>query len=438
MKKVLFLICAASIFCACKQICPVEPPVDPQDTTKVIPPDTSTVTPPDTTTTSDSSMRQPKPMTFATVDEQLAYRTNEFTFNLTSLVCANPDKPNIILSPLSASLMLGMVMNGADGETLAQMQQALGFEGLTQAQINEWYKNLIERLPALDTVTTVRIANSIWVDNGFPVKQAYIDVNRQYFHATADNVNMADPATADLINQWAADNTNDLIKKVVESRDIANCVMVLANALYFKSKWLNPFDPSNTHKSDFDPLAGSRIKIDMMSDDIYGYYADIPEGQLLEMDYKGSKYCMDVLLPAKGADIRQVVAGLTTDSWNDMLSQLQYDQVWVRFPKFKLKYNRTLTDDLKAAGMPKALSTAAEFPYVSDIPVFLSWVKQACCLAVDEDGTEAAAVTIGGYEATGMGPDKAFIIDRPFFLVIREKQQGNILFTAMITNPEAE
>jgi len=110
----------------------------------------------------------------------------------------------------------------------------------------------------------------------------------------------------------------------------------------------------------------------------------------------------------------------------------------VRFPKFKLKYNRTLTDDLKAAGMPKALSTAAEFPYVSDIPVYLSWVKQACCLAVDEDGTEAAAVTIGGYEATGMGPDKEFIVDRPFFLVIREKQQGNILFTAMITNPEAE
>ena len=428
-KQLLFILLAASLFCACKPVT-TNPPVNPQDTTKV--------TPPDTTTSQDGTMRQPKPMSFATAEEQLAYRTNEFTFNLTSLICANPDKANIILSPLSASLMLGMVMNGADGETLTQMQQALGFEGLTQAQINEWYKNLIEMLPSLDTVSTVKIANSIWVHNGFPVKPAYIDLNRQYFHATADNVNMKDAATADRINQWAADNTNDLIKKVVSADDIANCVMILANALYFKSKWLEPFDPTNTHKSDFDPLSGSRIKPDMMTGDMMARYANTAAGQLLEMDYKDRKYCMDVLLPERGKDIRQVVANLTADDWNAMLEQLYYTDVWVTFPKFKLKYNRTLTEDLKAAGMPKALSVAAEFPHVSDIPTYLSWVKQACYLAVDESGTEAAAVTIGGYEATGVGPEIDFRVDRPFFLVIREKQHGNILFTAMITNPEAE
>ncbi|MBR0309814.1 MAG: hypothetical protein IJQ97_02900, partial [Paludibacteraceae bacterium] len=170
--------------------------------------------------------------------------------------------------------------------------------------------------------------------------------------------------------------------------------------------------------------------------EISARYATVSKGQLLEMGYKGGKYCMDVLLPTKGLDARQVVADLTADDWADMLKQLYYDDVWVRFPKFKLTYSRMLTDDLKAAGMPRALSPAAEFPHVSHVPTYLSWVKQVCYLAVDETGTEAAAVTIGGDVATGMPSE--FIVNRPFFLVIREKQHGNILFTALIGNPEGE
>ena len=409
------------------------------DTTQVAPPDTATAVQPDTSTTADFDMRQPKPMTFASADEQLLYRTNEFTFNLTSLVCKNSDKKNIILSPLSASIMLGMVMNGADGETLQQMQRALGFEGLTQAEINEWYKSLIELLPTLDTETIVKIANSLWVQNGFPVLPEYIAANQQYFHAETDNVDMADPATATRINQWAADNTNDLIKHVVNPEDISECVMLLANALYFKGKWETAFDPEMSHKADFDPWQEPRIKVDMMEGEISARYATVSKGQLLEMGYKGGKYCMDVLLPTKGLDARQVVADLTADEWADMLKQLYYDEVWVRFPKFKLTYSRMLTDDLKAAGMPRALSPAAEFPHVSQVPTYLSWVKQVCYLAVDETGTEAAAVTIGGAETTGMPPEpKEFIVNRPFFLVIREKQHGNILFTSLIGNPEGE
>ena len=414
--------------CSCRVV-PHNDDPEPADTTKV-----------DTTPAPVGTMRQPLPMSFNSAEEQLAYRTNEFTFNLTSLICENPDKPNIILSPLSASLMLGMLMNGADGETLEQMQKTLGFEGLSQQEINTWYQNLIETLPTLDTVTIVKIANALWVQNDFPVKPEFVATNKQFFHATADNVNMTDPATADRINQWAADNTNDLIKKVVSAQDIVNCVMVLANALYFKSQWDEPFDPSMTHHSDFDPLNGARIKPETMSGEIYALYAGTSFGELLEMDYKQHCYCMDILLPEKGKDIRQVVANLTCDAWSEMLGQLAYADVWVKMPKFKLKYNRTLTYDLIAAGMSRALSKAAEFPHLSDVPTYLSWVKQACYMAVDETGTEAAAVTIGGVEATCADPHEPveFFVNRPFFLIIREKQHGNILFTAMITNPQAE
>ncbi len=428
-RQLFFLLLAASLLCACKQVAPNSPD-DPQDTTQVTPPDTTQL----------GTMRQPVPMSFNSAEEQLLYRTGEFTFNLTGLICQNPDKDNIIISPLSASLMLGMLMNGADGETLAQMQQALGFEGLQQSEINDWYKQLIETLPTLDTVSIVKIANAIWVQNDFPVLPEFVDVNRSFFNATAENVNMKDPATADRINQWAANNTNDLIKNVVNPRDIENCVMVLANALYFRSRWAAPFDPSFTHRSDFDPLNGSRIKPETMEGELYAPYAVTPAGQLLELDYKSHRYCMDILLPDKDKDIRQVLADLTSSDWNSMIEQLNYNLVLVRMPKFKLKYDRALTNVLKAAGMPRALTPAAEFPYLSPVPTYLDWVKQACYLAVDEDGTEAAAVTIGGDYATSAEPEPIieFFVNRPFFLVIREKQKGNILFTAMITNPEAE
>lgn len=412
MKKFLIIACAA-ILCACNGTQP-----------------------------ENGGMRQPKQKSFASADEQLCYRTNEFTFNLTSLVCKNPDKENIILSPLSASLMLGMLMNGADGETLTQMQQVLGFEGLTPAEINDWYANLLQTLPALDDVTTVNIANSLWVKNEFPVLEDFIAVNRQFFDATADNVDMADPATADRINQWAADNTNNLIKQVVTTDEISPCVMLLANALYFKSKWSTPFEEAATYDAEFYPLTSSVTKVPTMRGTVNAPYADTKEGQLLELDYKGSKFCMDILLPEQGKDIRKVLAGFTAEDWSDRLARLRYADVHVALPKLDLHYSRMLTDDLKAAGMPKALSPAAEFPHISGIPTYLSWVKQVCHLTVDESGTEAAAVTIGGMlESCALTEPmeyKEFFANRPYLIVIREKEQGNILFTAMITNPEAK
>lgn len=424
MKKQLIIsaLCAA-LFCACNGS-QIEQPADPgqNDTTAAH----------DTT---DNGVRPPKQMTFSSADEQLLYRTNEFSFNLLGHVAQNEPTQNIILSPLSASMMMGMVMNGATDETLAEMQSALGFEGLTEDDVNAYYRQLIETLPVLDTVTRLSIANSLWIHNTFLVKQAFVDINSQTFNATSRNVDMHDPATADIINQWAADNTNDLIKNVVRPAEIYECVMVLANALYFKSEWALAFDKDNTHKEAFTTLSGETVQADMMHLDDNFKYAALPVGQLLEMDYKGGQYCMDILLPAAGTDIRTLLSDMTVEDWNGYLKMMYTDEVFIALPKIKLRYNRMLTDDLKATGIRRALSPAAQFSRVSDIPTYLAWVKQLCYLAVDEEGTEAAAVTIGGYEATGMPDPRIFVVDRPYLIVIREKRFGNILFTAMIGNP---
>lgn len=387
-----------------------------------------------------NGVKTPKQLSFSSADEQLLYRTNEFSFNLLSYVSGEEVKPNVILSPLSASMMLGMVMNGADGETLSEMQIALGFEGLSQDDINAYYKQLVETLPALDTVTIVKIANSIWIDNAFPVKQGFVDVNRQSFNAAAGNVDMHDASTAGLINKWAADNTNNLIKNVVSPEDIYDCVMILANALYFKGLWEGEFDEYATRERPFHLLGGGQKNVMMMHRTDHLAYAETEAGQLLELPYKGGQYCMDILLPAQGSDIKDVVSQLTVEKWDGYLAQKYYPEVNVALPKFKLKYNRSLTDDLRAIGIRRALSPAAQFPLISDISTYLAWVKQFCYLAVDEKGSEAAAVTIGGNYTTSveLNPIIDFIADRPFLVVIREKSYGTILFTALIGDPTAE
>ncbi len=390
---------------------------------------------------SGNGVKTPKQLNFSSTDEQLLYRTNEFSFNFLAYVSDNEeDRQNIILSPLSAGMMLGLLMNGATDETLAEIQTTLGFEGLSQDDINAYYQQLIETLPALDTVTRVSIANSIWVDNAFPVKQKFIDINNQYLHATSRNVDMKDNKTADIINKWAADNTNNLIKQVVRPGDIYNSVLILANALYFKGIWNDEFKKNDTRDQVFTTLRGEQKNVPMMHRSDNYRYGESKFGQLLELPYKGGRYCMDIILPSKETEVEDVAEELSVEEWSNILNDTYYPEVNVALPKFKLSYSRNITDDLQTLGIRRAMQTSAQFSLISDINTYLSWVKQFCYLSVDETGTEAAAVTIGGMEATSAGPQrpKDFIADRPFIIIIREKTYGTILFTAIIGDPTEE
>ena len=250
---------------------------------------------------------------------------------------------------------------------------------------------------------------------------------------------MADPVTANIINQWADEKTNHLITDIVKPENIQNAIMVLANALYFKGKWETEFQKNNTYQRDFTLRSGEKKKVDMMHLSEEGFeYADVKNGQLLELNYKGGKYCMDILLPKQGLDIKDMLAELTLDKWEAALERLQYMTVNVALPKVKLRYNRDLTEDLKAAGIKRAFDASAQFSKVSPLPTFLGWVKQFCYMAVDEEGTEAAAVTVGEYECTAIPVDRVFVADRPYLMVIREKKYGSILFVAVVGEPNWE
>ena len=387
-----------------------------------------------------NGVKEPKQLYLSQQEKQLMNRCNDFSFNLLSQAAANEQSENIVLSPLSASMLIGMLMNGADGETLAQMQQVTGFGEADQDEINEYYKKLIDVLPALDTETKVRLANGIWMVEGYPFKPAFAEVCRQAFEAEVKNVpTFLDDNVLKDINNFAARNTENKIKEVI-SRDMVNSetIMVLANALYFKGKWKDKFKKTDTRDRTFKTIKGTEIQTPMMHRTDEMTYAEGEDFQMVELPYKGYKYCADIILPAEGVDVRRFADELDAERWQQMVDSRWEPEVELALPKFTVKYARDLTSDLKALGMPSALNVGANFSRLTDMACHVDLIKQDCFMQLDEEGTEAAAVTIGigKNDAAPIGDYRQMIVDRPFILVLREKDYGTILFTALIGHPQ--
>ena len=385
-------------------------------------------------------MTQPKQLKMSASEQEMVQECNDFSFNLLAQAANSENQENIILSPLSASMLLGMLMNGADGETLAQIRQVTGFEDAAPIEeINAYYRQLIDVLPALDTETTVRLANGIWVREDFPVIPEFIQACKQSFDAEAKNVpTFVDDKVLNEINRFAAQHTNNLIKQVIDPSMVDdNTVMALVNALYFKAKWQDKFKKSETRPQVFTTLSGKQIQTDMLHRTGDMRYGEDKDYQLLELPYKGGKYCADIILPAKDIDVRRWVEDLDTKRWQQMLNGTSYPEVELALPKFALKYNRQLNDDLSALGMTDAFGAKADFSSLSKRETYVDLIHQYTFMQVDEEGTEAAAVTIGvvGEKAADFS-QKRFIADRPFVLLVREKDYGTILFAAIIGHPE--
>lgn len=393
---------------------------------------------------SGNGVTQPKRLQFTPAEQQLVQDCNDFSFNLLAQTASDEQQENIILSPLSASMLLGMLMNGADGETLRQIQQVVGFDDNTPlSDINAYYRQLIDALPALDTETRLSLANGIWVKETFPVKTDFVNAVKQNFYAEAKNVpTFTDNKVQDEINRFAAQHTNNLIKKVIDPGMVSEeTVMALVNALYFKAKWMDSFKKSDTRPQTFTTAAGKQLEVQMMHRTDELRYNEADDYQFVELPYKGGKYCADILLPAKGIDARQWISDIDAEHWQQIIANTFYAEVELALPKFTLRYKRNLTDDLQALGITDAFGFNANFANLSDVPTFVSLIHQHTFMQVDEEGTEAAAVTIG-LTKEAAAPDPAyhriFIADRPFIFIIRERDYGTILFTAIIEHPAIE
>jgi serine protease inhibitor len=337
------------------------------------------------------------------------------------------------LSPLSLNVALGMLLNGAEGETKAEIQTMLGFSDADMSTVNAHYAELIQKLPHVDPKVKNTMANSMWHRAGFPVEASYVDDLKRSFGAEIYGEDFSSQATVEKINAWAAKNTENKIQKVIERIEPYQ-VLFLMNALYFKGDWTTQFDAKNSFKDQFHGVSGAVTKDFMVSKSSYAYAAT-EQVRVVELPYGNEKYAMLVLLPQEKGSVEEVITSLTADKWNQLLGQLRPQTVQVTLPKFSLETSKTLKSVLQNLGMRKAFTDAAELGGISKATrLFVDFVKQDTYVAMDEKGTEAAAVTSIGVGVTSVSPDSYQVMrcDRPFAFAIVEKTSGTLQFIGKV------
>ncbi|MGC4233289.1 MAG: serpin family protein [Niabella sp.] len=343
---------------------------------------------------------------------------------------------DIFVSPLSLHIALGMLVNGAQGETKSQIIKALRSESLSQEELNNAYKTLLTELPKADPLVKMALANAIFYKNGFTVEQAFLNTMENTFNAQITGLPFI-PSDKDIINKWASDNTNGKIPKVLDEIKPEH-IMFLLNALYFKGDWRSQFDKKNTKDQPFYLEGGGQKTVKMMNQkDTFGL-ASGNDFTALQMPYGNGQFCATLILPNTGKSLTSVLNKMNADAWGQLQNSFYTRSVEVGLPKFRLEQEFELNEILKSMGMVKAFNTSAELDGLGKLkPLYVGFVKQNTFAAVDEEGTEAAAVTIIGVETTSApsAPPK-FICDRPFGFIISEKTSNTILFMSRIMDPK--
>ena len=369
----------------------------------------------------------PKSISLTTDQQGLVVSNNNFAFNLFRK--ARKDE-NMILSPLSITYALGMLNNGAAGETLQQINTVLGFGDAGADAINDFCRKMLSEAPVLDELTKVMISNTIFFNaaKGYVLKDAFVEKANQYYDAVPESRNFGDGQTLDVINKWANDHTEGMIPQILKEDEFdADAVSYLLNALYFKGTWTLKFDEAETKTEQF-----GQEEVPMMHLENNLPYMDDTDCQVLALPYGNGAYQMTILLPHEGKTVNEVLRGMTAEKWKQY-KWLDEAVVDVKLPRFESMTELNLNDIMSELGMPNAFVLGvAEFPnFCSQENIYISLMKQVAKIEVNEAGTEAAAVTIIGVKDSA-GPEEPlhvkFHANRPFLYIISEQSTGSIFF----------
>ena len=379
------------------------------------------------------------PRTLSEDEQQVVASSNRFAFDLFRSVNPRFADTNLFISPLSASFALGMTLNGAEGETFDGMLEGLRITVSDRSRINAAYRDLIALLLELDPSVDMRIANAIWYRNTFPFHQTFFDTVSHYFNARVAGLDFTSPATVDRINAWVDTATAGKITKVLDEID-DEIVMLLMNAIYFKGSWRSQFDPARTQDAPFATERGSSHTARMMHLENQQIALAFLEGaQAVDLPYGRAAFTMTAILPPPGTDVDAFIQTLDQAKWDAIIGALHQTKGDVYLPKFRMEWEDTLNTDLKSMGMENAFCRGcAHFTRMSPLgdSLYIDFVKQNTFVNVNEEGTEAAAVTTVGIGLTSAPPSIRF--DRPFVFVIRERLSGTILFMGKVAVPISE
>jgi len=385
------------------------------------------------------------PKQLVTVDNRLVAANTQFSFKLFGQLAKQgyarrEAGKNIFISPASVAMALAMIYNGAGGETQQAMAKALALQGMSLPEINQAQAALRAMLASTDPKVQLTIANSLWARKGVAFKPEFLKRNQDFFAAKITNLDFALPGATATMNDWVNQQTHGKINKIVDTIP-SDAILYLINAIYFKGNWSAQFDKTKTKDGQFSLWNGAKKKHPLMSQSGRFRYFENEKFQAISLPYGDGRMSLYVFLPNKNSDLNALQADLSAAKWESWMPQFRSTEGSIVLPRFKLEYEMVLNQALKALGMeaafdPQRANFAAMCSASPSANVFIGEVKHKTFVEVNEEGTEAAAVTSGGMRVTAFIPPFTMIVDRPFFGAIRDDQTGTILFMGSIVEPK--
>ncbi|MCR5680010.1 MAG: serpin family protein [Prevotella sp.] len=376
------------------------------------------------------------PSELTRAEQTMVNQSNEFAFNLFRE--AQDEVKSQVLSPISIVFALGMLNNGADGETLAQINNVLGFADTGADGINNFCYKMLNMAPNLDPLTKVMIANTVFLNKRYELQTEFVRKSNTFYNANPETRDFYDGKTLDVINQWASDHTEKMIEKVLDETSFApDAVSYLLNAIYFKGSWAKKFDKAKTVEEPFAHAGFTEelTYVDMMRQTSDFEYAETDDCQALRLPYGNGSFQMTVILPKEQSNALPKVP--TAEEWLLLNNKMDPQLVDVSLPRFETDTDIDLKPIMTKLGMVDAFDEKkADFSYFCNRPVYIDLMKQVAKIKVDEEGTEAAAVTVIGVALTSIGTEPmpvVFHANHPFLYVISEKQTGAVFFIGQYT-----
>jgi serpin B len=366
----------------------------------------------------------------------LARAHNAFGFKLLKTLEQAEGNRNVFISPSSVAIALSMVYNGARGETKEAMEKALDLQGLDIAQVNQQSLELINLLKNPDPKVQLSVANSVWARQGVNFRQEFLKTVVTFYQAQATALDFRAAGAANTINAWVNEKTRGKIPTIVQPPISPDMVLYLINAVYFKGSWSTEFDKKLTESRPFTPAGGPPEKRPLMKQHAWLPYLETEDFQSVSLPYgKNHRLSMYVFLPKK--DLKTLLGKLDGDSWELWMRKYSNTEGTILLPRFKMEYEKELRSTLTQLGMGVAFQDDADLGGIGP-RLAISEVKHKTYVDVNEEGTEAAAVTSVGVRATAVYiPPRIFYmeVNRPFLFAIRDSQSGEVLFLGVVQKP---
>ena len=371
--------------------------------------------------------------------KEMVKSNNDFSFNLLRTAYSQQQEgtekgKSLFLSPVGVTYMLGMVADGASGETLKEINDALGFSGTTATQVNELCQTLIEEAPKSDKNVKLEIANAIYINKGYTMTEQFKADMDTYYKADAQTLDFADVSSVNTINEWARKNTHGKIPVIINTLYQTEAAR-LFNSVYFEATWTKQFDREMTRKDAFVMEDGTEKQLQFMNNKAIIIAHENEDCRMVCLPYgSGTLWNMYVIVPKGDQTVEGIVNKMDEEYWNNLWRTGKLSTMELKLPKFSTASNVLMSNVLQQMNVKRIFDKedaqldmicADKKPHISDI-------KQTGCIDVDEEGTKATAVTAEDlWESPGMIKGEPFQANRPFVYLIREGSSNAIFFAGV-------